>query len=31
MSLDVQALIDQADEAVRQANEAGRILVLPER
>lgn len=31
MSLDVQALIDHADEAVRQANEAGRILVLPER
>lgn len=29
MSLDVQAIIDQADEAVRQANEAGRSLVLP--
>jgi hypothetical protein len=29
MSVDVQALIDQANEAVRQANEAGRSLVLP--
>jgi len=26
---DVQAVIDQADEAVRQVNEAGRGLVLP--
>lgn len=31
MSLDVQALIDQANEAVRQANEAGRSLILPAR
>jgi hypothetical protein len=31
MSVDVQALIDQANEAVRQANEAGRSLALPER
>jgi hypothetical protein len=31
MTVDVQAIIDQADEAVRQANEAGRSLVLPER
>lgn len=31
MSLDVQTIVDQADEAVRQANEAGRGLVLPER
>jgi hypothetical protein len=29
LSLDVQAVIDQADEAVRQVNEAGRGLVLP--
>lgn len=29
ISLDVQAIIDQAKEAVRQANEAGRNLVLP--
>lgn len=29
MSLDVQSIVDQADEAVRQANEAGRGLVLP--
>jgi hypothetical protein len=29
MSVDVQAIIDQADEAVRQANEAGRGLVPP--
>lgn len=29
MSLDVQAIIEQANEAVRQANEAGRSLVLP--
>ena len=29
VSLDVQAIIDQANEAVRQANEAGRSLVLP--
>lgn len=31
MTVDVQTIIDQADEAVRQANEAGRSLVLPER
>lgn len=31
MTVDVQAIIDQADDAVRQANEAGRSLVLPER
>ena len=31
MTVDVQAIIGQADEAVRQANEAGRSLVLPER
>jgi hypothetical protein len=31
MTVDVQAIIDQADEAVRQANEVGRSLVLPER
>jgi hypothetical protein len=31
MTVDVQAIIDQADEAVRQANEAGRSLVLPRR
>jgi len=31
MTVDVQAIIDQAHEAVRQANEAGRGLVLPER
>jgi hypothetical protein len=29
MSTDVQAIINQANEAVRQANEAGRSLVLP--
>jgi len=29
MTVDVQAIIEQADEAVRQANEAGRSLVLP--
>jgi hypothetical protein len=28
-SVDVQAIIDQADDAVRQANEAGRSLALP--
>ena len=31
MTVDVQAIIRQADEAVQQANEAGRSLVLPER
>ena len=31
MTVDVQAIISQADEAVRQANEAGRSLVLPAR
>ncbi|HET6191426.1 MAG TPA: hypothetical protein VFE59_31025 [Trebonia sp.] len=31
MTVDVQAIMDQADEAVRQANEAGRSLVLPQR
>lgn len=31
VSFDVQVIIDQANEAVRQANEAGRGLVLPER
>jgi hypothetical protein len=31
VSLDVQAIIDQANEAVRQANEAGRSLILPDR
>jgi hypothetical protein len=31
MTVDVQAIIDQADEAVRQANEVGRSLVLPKR
>lgn len=31
MTVDVQAIIAQADEAVRQANEAGRSLILPER
>jgi len=31
VSVDVQAIIDQANEAVRQANEAGRGLVLPEK
>lgn len=28
-SVDIQAIIDQADDAVRQANEAGRSLALP--
>jgi hypothetical protein len=31
MAVDVQAIIHQADEAVRQANEVGRSLVLPKR
>jgi len=31
MTVDVEAIIAQADEAVRQANEVGRSLVLPER
>jgi hypothetical protein len=31
MTVDVQAIIAQADEAVRQANEVGRSLVLPQR
>jgi hypothetical protein len=31
MTVDVRAIIAQADEAVRQANEAGRSLILPER
>jgi hypothetical protein len=31
MTVDVQAIINQADEAVRQANEVGRSLVLPQR
>ena len=31
ITVDIQAIIAQADEAVRQANEVGRSLVLPER
>lgn len=31
MAVDVQAIIEAANEAVRQANEAGRSLVLPAR